>query len=310
MKGLVIKIAGSNIKIKADNGQYFECVIKGNFRIKGIKSTNPVIVGDRVDIEERDGGTAFISNIEERRNYIVRKPVNLSKQKHIIAANLDLALIVITLKEPVTNITFVDRFLATAEAYNVPAVLLFNKTDIYKEKETAKLKELIELYSRIGYKCIAASAITEEGIEDVKKLLTNKITLVAGNSGVGKSSIINTIDKTFKARTGEISSSHHMGIHTTTNSEMYELPSGGYIIDTPGLKGFGTIDFKEEEIGQYFPEIFKESKHCRFNNCTHTHEPGCAVLEALDKGEISQSRYRSYLNIMEDNTDNKYREEF
>ena len=305
--GLVIKNTGSRYAVRTDDGALVECKIKGNFRLKGIRSTNPVAVGDRVYIEENREGITFITDIEERDNYIVRKASNLSKETHILAANLDQALLVVTVDFPQTNPIFIDRFLATAEAYRVPVKLIFNKTDLYTGDDAELLKGFSDLYTYIGYECYSVSAATGEGIDAVRALLAGKITLVAGNSGVGKSTLINALLPDLHLKTGEISATHHKGMHTTTFSEMFPLPEGGYIIDTPGVKGFGTIDFAPEEVAHFFPEIFRFARDCRFSNCTHRHEPGCAVLAALDEQRISRSRYASYLNIIDDSTDGKYR---
>ena len=307
MQGQVIRNTGSYYQVKATSGEVYDCKIKGNFRIKGIKSTNPVAVGDYVRFELTNEGIGLINTIEDRKNYIVRKPSNLSKQLHIIAANLDQALLIVTINHPVTSTTFIDRFLATCEAYRVPATLVINKTDCYDEDEKEYMDALCNLYESIGYKCLTLSALTKEGIEEVKEALRGKVTLLSGNSGVGKSSIINALSENFKAKTGEISESHNTGMHTTTFSEMYEWEGNSYIIDTPGIKGFGTIDFQKEEVGHFFPEIFKASAECKFNNCTHTHEPGCAVLTAVEEHLISQSRYNSYISIIGDADESKYR---
>lgn len=311
MKGLVTKIAGSNITVKTEKGHYLDCVVKGNFRIKGIKSTSPVAVGDRVCVNEIKDQLSYIEKIEERKNYLVRKPTNLSRQKHILAANIDQAILIATIKSPKTNTTFIDRFLASAEAYRIKSIIIFNKTDLLEKEDLETLDELYEIYTKIGYQCLKTSALKNEGIEDIKRLLKNKISLISGNSGVGKSTIINKIDSTFAAKTGIISTAHHKGMHTTTYSEMYEIPQiNGFIIDTPGIKGFGTVDFEKGEIASYFPEIFKISASCKFNNCTHTHEPECAVLKAIKEGKISKSRYISYLSIIDDKEENKYREKY
>lgn len=310
MKGLVIKNTGSSYLVKTDEGLAVECIIKGNFRIKGLRSTNPVAVGDRVTLGEQTGETVYITEIEDRKNYIVRKPTNLSKQLHILAANIDLALLLVTIKSPTTNTTFIDRFLATAEAYRIPAQLLINKVDLYDAEDLEYMEALIQLYTSIGYPCTVISAKKNIGIDQLSNLMQGKISLLSGNSGVGKSTLINAIDPLHNARTGDISESHHKGMHTTTFSEMFELVNGGYLIDTPGIKGFGTIDMKPEEVGHYFKEIFATSEECRFNNCTHTHEPGCAVLEAVKEHRISESRYTSYLSILNDEEDGKYREKF
>lgn len=310
MRGLVIKNTGSWYTVRTDDGQDVESKIKGNFRLKDIKSTNPVAVGDYVKIDVNKEGTAFISEIEDRKNYIIRRASNLSKQAHIIAANLDQAMLIVTINYPVTTTVFIDRFLATAEAYRVPVKLVFNKIDRYNADDNKMLNELIELYTSIGYPCSTLCARTEEGLEALKVDLKDKITLLSGHSGVGKSTIINKLVPGVNLRTGDISEYHNTGMHTTTFSEMIPLSEGGYLIDTPGIKGFGTIDMEDEEISHYFPELFKYSEHCRFSNCTHRHEPGCAVLQAVSDGLISESRYKSYLSVLEDRSESKYREAF
>ena len=310
MKGFVIKNTGSWYSVKTDDGKVVECKIKGNFRLKGIRSTNPVAVGDHVEIALNQEGTAFITHIDERRNYIIRKSQNLSKQSHIIAANVDQAFLIVTVNYPQTSTTFIDRFLASAEAYSVPVVLVFNKRDILSDDERHYQQSMVHLYETIGYECREISAATGEGVEGLHKLLKGKITLLSGNSGVGKSTLINQILPEANLRTAEISDAHNTGMHTTTFSEMLELPEGGYIIDTPGIKGFGTFDMEPEELTSYFREIFHFSKGCKFSNCTHTHEPGCAVLKAIDDHYIAQSRYQSYLNMLEDKDENKYREAY
>ena len=310
MKGLVIKNTGSWYSVKTDTGKVVECKIKGNFRLKGIRSTNPVAVGDNVEIALNSEGTAFITHIEERRNYIIRKSQNLSKQSHILAANVDQAFLIVTVNYPQTSTTFIDRFLASAEAYSVPVVLVFNKCDILSDDERHYQQSMIHLYETIGYECREVSAATGEGVDGLHELLKGKITLLSGNSGVGKSTLINKILPEANLRTAEISDAHNTGMHTTTLSEMLELPEGGYIIDTPGIKGFGTFNMEPEELTSYFPEIFHFSKGCKFSNCTHTHEPGCAVLKAIDDHFIAQSRYQSYLNMLEDKDENKYREAY
>lgn len=307
MHGLIIKNTGSWYTVKTDDGRIVESKVKGNFRLKGIRSTSPVAVGDYVDIIMNAEGTALISAIDDRKNYIIRKASNLSKQSQIIAANLDLALLVITIKQPETSTTFIDRFLAGAEAYRVPVVLVFNKTDLLNDEERRYQQQMVELYETIGYPCVEISAETGMGITQLQTLLKQKVTLVSGNSGVGKSTLINAIIPHADQRTAEISNAHGTGMHTTTFSEMIELTEGGYLIDTPGIKGFGTFDIEREELTSYFKEIFKFSKDCRFNNCTHTHEPGCAVIQAVENHYISSSRYQSYLNMLEDKDDSKYR---
>ena len=307
MRGLVIKNTGSWYLVKTDEGNCVECKIKGNFRLKGIRSTNPVAVGDYVHIILNQEGTAFISEIEDRKNYIIRRASNLSKQSHIIAANLDQCMLIVTVNYPETSTTFIDRFLASAEAYRVPVKLIFNKIDTYNEEEKSYLEALIHLYTSIGYPCFKVSAKQQIGIEAINNELAGKITLLSGHSGVGKSTLINAILPDATAKTGEISSVHKKGMHTTTFSEMFELPQNGYLIDTPGIKGFGTFDMEEEEIGHYFPEIFRTSADCKYGNCTHRNEPGCAVRQAVENHYISESRYNSYLNMLEDKEEGKYR---
>ena len=310
MKVLVIKNTGSWYTVKTDDGNIVESKIKGNFRLKGIRSTNPVAVGDRVEIIRNQEGTAFISAIEDRRNYIIRKSQNLSKQSHIIAANVDQAFLLVTVNYPQTSTTFIDRFLASAEAYSVPVVLVFNKTDLLSEEERHYQDMMMTLYETVGYQCVAISAEKGDGVDTLLPLLHDKITLLSGNSGVGKSTLINRILPGVNLRTAEISDSHNTGMHTTTFSEMLLLPDGGYIIDTPGIKGFGTFNMEPEEISGFFKEIFRFSKDCRFNNCTHTHEPGCAVIKAVEDHYIAASRYQSYLSMLNDKDENKYREAY
>ena len=310
MNGLVIKNTGSWYTVRTDEGGNVECKIKGNFRLKGIRSTNPVAVGDRVAIVRNAEGTAFITDIEDRRNYIIRKSSNLSKQSHIIAANVDQAFLVVTVNYPQTSTTFIDRFLASAEAYRVPVVLLFNKTDILPPEDLEYQEMMIHLYETIGYKCLAVSALDENIAATLQPLLKDKITLFSGNSGVGKSTLLNSLMPGLNLRTAEISEAHNTGMHTTTFSEMLPLPYGGWAIDTPGIKGFGTFDMEPEEICGYFKEIFEFSKGCRFRNCTHTHEPGCAVRKAVEDHYISESRYNSYLSMLEDKDESKYRQAY
>ncbi|MDE6239952.1 MAG: ribosome small subunit-dependent GTPase A [Muribaculaceae bacterium] len=310
MDGTVIRNTGSHYVVETDGGVEINCKIKGNFRIKGIRTTNPVAVGDHVTIgEQGPDGVAFITAISPRKNYIIRKASNLSKESHIIAANIDQALLVVTLIDPPTSTTFIDRFLATAEAYAVPAVIAINKIDLLTSDEDTELLEAVSyLYKSIGYKVMNLSAKTGEGLDDLKEELRGKVTLFSGNSGVGKSSLINDLLPGLGLKTAEISAAHGTGMHTTTFSEMFHLPDGGSIIDTPGVRGFGTVDFERNEVAHYFPEIFEKSSECRFNNCTHTCEPGCAVCRAVDDSEIAASRYASYLSILEDAAEGKYRE--
>lgn len=310
MKGLVIKNTGSWYTVRTDDGRDIESKIKGNFRLKEIRSTNPITVGDRVAIDINNEGTAFITEIEDRKNYIVRRASNLSKQFHIIAANLDQAMLIATINYPITTTIFMDRFLATAEAYNVPVKIIFNKIDRYKGEDLERLEELTQLYTSIGYPCFNLCAKTEEGLDAIRAELKDKITLLSGHSGVGKSTIINKLVPGVNLKTGGISEYHNKGMHTTTFSEMIDLPEGGYLIDTPGIKGFGTFDMEDAEISHYFPEIFKEAENCRFGNCSHRHEPGCVVLQAIQEGTISESRYKSYLSILADKEESKYREEY
>ncbi len=311
MEGMVVKNTGSWYVVRTADSGDVNCKIKGNFRLKGIRTTNPVAVGDRVEIAVNDDGTAFIISIYPRRNYIIRRASNLSKESHILASNLDQAFLVMSLAEPLTSTIFIDRFLATAEAYDVPAVVVINKIDLLDEEGEELCRAMQYLYETIGYKTVSISATKEEGIAELQCLIDGKITLFAGNSGVGKSTLVNCLIPGACVRTAEISEVHHTGIHTTTFSEMYRLPSGnGYIIDTPGVKGFGTIDFNTEEVAHYFPEIFEESHNCRYNNCTHVHEPGCAVKRAVEEHRISESRYGSYLSILEDSASDKYRKPF
>ncbi|MDU1889067.1 MAG: ribosome small subunit-dependent GTPase A [Dysgonomonas sp.] len=305
--GLVIKNTGSWYLVRTDDGLDIECKIKGNFRLKGIRSTNPISVGDRVIIVENNEGTALISEIEDRKNYIIRKSSNLSKQSHIIAANLDLCFLIVTIDHPVTSTVFIDRFLASAEAYRVPVNLVFNKTDIYDEDEMEYMDALIAMYEHIGYPSIKISALNNTGLDVLQEKIKGKITLFSGHSGVGKSTLINALIPDVSLKTGAISGYHGKGMHTTTFSEMIELPQGGFIIDTPGIKGFGTVNMEKEEIFHYFLDIFQFSKDCRFNNCIHINEPDCAVREAVEKHYISESRYKSYLNMMEEEVDEKYR---
>ncbi len=310
MQGLVIKNTGSWYAVKTADGRVINCKIKGSFRLKGIRSTNPVAVGDRVQIDINKEGTAFITAIDDRQNYIIRKSQNLSKQSHIIAANVDQALLMVTVNHPQTSTTFIDRFLASAEAYRVPVILVFNKCDLLDDDELHIQSMMVDLYEEVGYDCRVISAETGQGVDELTATLPGKVSVLSGNSGVGKSTLINRILPGANLRTAEISEAHNQGIHTTTFSEMLELPTGGYIIDTPGIKGFGTFDMERGELTGYFREIFRFSKDCRFSNCTHTHEPGCAVRQAVEEHFIAQSRYQSYLGMLDDKDEPKYREAY
>lgn len=324
MTGVVVKNTGSWYIVRTDSDQLFECKLKGNFRIKGIRTTNPVAVGDVVDFED-----SLIFNIHPRRNYIIRKASNLSKQSHILAANIDQAALLVTLRHPETSLTFIDRFLATAEAYRIPVLIVFNKIDLLDSEGLHILDMLCTLYEGLGYKCYKVSALNHSISHDCERsLLTlhtslkGACTLLSGNSGVGKSTLLNALIPGLDARTADISDAHDTGMHTTTFSEMFDLPPlepfehseplkptpSGSLIDTPGIKGFGTFDMEPEEVGHYFREIFRYGSDCRFSNCTHTHEPGCAVLKALDDHLIAQSRYQSYLSMLQDKDEDKYRQ--
>ncbi len=318
IQGKVVRNTGAHYIVETPDGEEISCKVKGNFRIRGIRTTNPVAVGDivTVSINEADktrgaDATSWITAITPRRNYIIRRASNLSKESHIIAANVDLAVLVVTLAHPTTSTTFIDRFLATAEAYDVPALLAINKVDLLKDDpdDMELLDAVTYLYKSIGYPVMHISAATGEGMDAFRDALRDKVSLLTGNSGVGKSTIINSLIPGIEARTAAISEAHDQGMHTTTFSELYHLPGGGEIIDTPGIRGFGTIDFDRYSVAHYFPEIFEESKNCRFGNCTHTHEPGCAVRAAVDESRIAQSRYASYLSILEDSDEgtDKYR---
>jgi len=311
-KGIVIKSTGSWYTVKTEEGNLIESRIKGNLRLKGIRSTNPIAVGDHVEISEskEDNNTdslivGLIHKILPRTNYIIRKSPNLSKESHIIAANIDQAFLIVTIQFPITTTAFIDRFLVSAEAYRIPCHLIFNKIDLYNEEQANSMDSLIEIYQKVGYQCLKISAKNNIGLFELKEMMTNKTNVFSGHSGVGKSTIINSIQKDILLKTGEISDAHFSGKHTTTNSEMYELDFGGYIIDTPGIKGFGVLEMEKEEISHYFPEIFKHLDECQFYNCTHTHEPHCAVKKLVDEGEIALSRYISYLGLLEG--EEKYR---
>lgn len=307
MQGTVYKSTGSWYQVKADNGEFYECRIKGKFRIQGIKSTNPVAVGDKVSFDLEEGveeKTGVIKKITERDNYIIRKSVNLSKQTHIIASNIDQVFLLITLNNPPTLTTFIDRFLVTAEAYEITAVLLFNKVDTYTIEELAEVKYLAELYRAAGYECIGISAKEGKNVDEVRDKMIGKTSMISGHSGTGKSTLINAIEPSLDLKTSEISKQHSQGQHTTTFAEMFDLSFDARIIDTPGIKGFGVVDMDREEIGDYFPEFFERKQDCKFHNCLHIEEPKCAIKESLEAGEIAWSRYKSYLQIMEGEDDN------
>jgi len=307
MKGTVYKSTGSWYQVKSEAGTFYDCRIKGKFRIKGIKSTNPVAVGDKVefDIEDKEGAEqGVIKKIEKRENYIIRKSVNLSKQTHIIASNIDQVFLLVTLNNPPTLTTFIDRFLVTAEAYHVKAVLLFNKVDSYNEDELVEVKYLAAMYRNAGYDCIGISATTGKNVDKVKEMMLGKTSMFAGHSGTGKSTLINAIEPGLNLKTSQISDQHKQGQHTTTFAEMFDLSFDARIIDTPGIKGFGVVEIEREELGDYFPEFFELKQDCKFHNCLHLEEPKCAVKDALEEGEIAWSRYKSYLQILEGEEDN------
>lgn len=313
-KGRVIKNTGSSYIVRLESGEEVTCRIKGNFRIKGIRTTNPVAVGDFVEVAKAADDADYIMAIIPRHNYIIRRASNLSKESHILAANIDLAILVATVREPITTTTFIDRFLATAEAYSVKAAMVLNKMDKWDDDDRELANALKNLYETIRYPVFFMSATTEEGLAEFREFIQDKVSLLAGNSGVGKSSIINALVPDANLRTGEISDIHHTGTHTTTFSEMIDLPGGGELIDIPGVRGFGTIDFEPDEVGHFFPEIFKFSRDCRYSDCLHTGEPGCAVIPAIENHYISESRYNSYLSILEEAEEedgaDKYRKPF
>ena len=303
-KGVVYCSTGSHYRVKSE-GQFYDCIIQGKFRIKGIKSTNPIAVGDRVVIKispQSEGSKGVITEIEDRSNYIVRKSVNLSKQIHIIASNIDQVFLMVTLKNPTTFPAFIDRFLVTAKAYEIEVILVFNKIDLYNPQELRDMKLLKSIYENIGYPCLEVVASDLSTLHNIQQAMASKVSMFSGHSGVGKSTLINTLDPNLDLKTGRISDQHQQGQHTTTFAEMFDLISGSRIIDTPGIKGFGVVDIQKEELAGYFSEFSKLQQACKFNNCLHTNEPQCAVKEALEEGEISQSRYRSYLQLLEDDT--------
>lgn len=307
-KGLVIKSTGSWYNVRNDDGEIIACKIRGKFRIKGIKTTNPLAVGDKVDYSfDEKTGQGVIMAIEPRKNYIIRKSINLSRQAHILASNIDQALLLVTLASPKTYPEFIDRFLVSAEAYSIPAKIIFNKIDLYDKATLEEMHDLINTYTKIGYECFSISAKKNKGVSEIEKLMAGKISVLAGHSGIGKSTLINTIQPGLNLKTSEISDYHDSGMHTTTFPEMHPLDNKGYIIDTPGVKGFGVIDLEKEEISHFFPEMFAVLEHCQYYNCTHSHEPNCAVKQAVQEGEISQSRYKSYINLLVGDEDEKFR---
>jgi ribosome biogenesis GTPase len=312
MKGLVYKSTGSWYTVKAENDSFYECRIKGKFRIQGIKSTNPIAVGDWVDFEVEDNESQLqgvIHQIYDRKNYIIRKSVNLSKQTHIIAANIDCVFLMITLNNPPTHPAFIDRFLVAAEAFGIPVVLLFNKEDVYSKEERTQVQELKAVYEKIGYECIEISALLGHNVERVQAKMKAKVSIFSGHSGVGKSTLVNTIAPFLAIKTASISTQHSQGQHTTTFAQMYDLDFDAKIIDTPGIKGFGVVEMEKSEIGNYFPEFFKRKSECKFNNCLHKEEPNCAVKKALDEGKIALSRYKSYCSLVEGEEEH-YRTDF
>ena len=306
--GLVIKSTGNRYKILTDDKQIIDCTFKGKFKIQGIRSTNPIAVGDKISFIINDNDeTGLITEIFERKNYIIRRSTNLSKETQIIAANIDIAFLIVTIINPVLRIGFIDRFLANAIAYQIPVRIIFNKTDIYSQADIDKMNELIDIYQKTGIPCHKVSAVNNENIKEIQDIISGKVCLFTGNSGVGKSTLANVIEPGLNLKTSEISNYHKKGKHTTSFAQMFELSNGGFLIDTPGIKGFGIFNIQKEELYHFFPEIFKESENCRFNNCTHTHEPDCAVIKAVKEGRISELRYNSYINILNDSND-KYRQ--
>lgn len=302
MTGIVYKSTGSWYTVKAENNQFYDCRIKGKFRMKGIKSTNPIAVGDVVDFEideTSDAVTGNIHNIHDRKNYIVRKSVNLSKQTHIIASNIDIVFLLVTINNPVTTTSFIDRFLVTAEAYHIKAVLVFNKIDTYDDATLDDQLFLQYIYSQIGYECLRVSATAGKGLDELKKMMEGKVCMFSGHSGVGKSTLVNALEPNLNLKTKEISDLHQQGQHTTTFAEMFDLSFNSKIIDTPGIRGFGIVDMEKQEIKGYFPEFFELEDQCKFNNCLHKDEPHCAIKNALDEDKIAWSRYKSYLQILE-----------
>ena len=308
MKGLVVKSTGSWYKVRTEDGAYWECRIKGKFRIKGIRSTNPIAVGDWVSLDELQDGTAVITEIDERKNYIIRKSVNLSKKSHILASNVDQAMLIVTLAYPPTSMGFIDRFLVSAEAYKIPTIIVFNKVDLYDEEQLELMDSYFLTYQGAGYQTIEVSAVEGFQIDRIREMMKGKVSILSGHSGVGKSTLINAVDPNLDLRTGDISDYHLSGMHTTTFAEMFELQFDGYIIDTPGIKGFGLVDIEKEELASYFPDIWKYASSCKFHNCMHVKEPKCAVKNAVDEFLIFPSRYESYLSMLEDTDGPNYRE--
>ena len=307
-KGLVIRSTGSWYEVRLTDGTVSQCRIQGKFRIQGIKSTNPIAVGDWVDFNKEEDGTGVIRAIHDRRNYIIRKSVNLSKRSHIIASNIDQAILIITIDSPRTSTGFIDRFLVSAEAYRIPVALVFNKIDLLDVKSKEQLVKLIKTYREVGYETYEVSALNRTGVAAIKNLMKDKVSLVSGHSGVGKSTLINAVDANLELKTGEISEAHYKGKHTTTFAEMFELNFGGFIVDTPGIKGFGIVDIEKKELGHYFPEIRALMGDCKFNNCQHLKEPKCAVIQAVENGKLPVERYTNYLAIYEDNEEETYRD--
>jgi len=307
MKGIVIKSTGSWYDVRLEDGERVAARIKGKFRLKGIKTTNPIAVGDVVSLKKEEDGRAVIHAIDPRKNYIIRKSINLSKRSHIIASNIDQAILVVTLNQPKTYTAFIDRFLVTAEAYHIPTVIVFNKIDVYSDTEKEELTVLKKAYEQIGYTCLEISVLKEINIDAVKNVMKDKTSMVSGHSGVGKSTLLNLIDSSLDLATNEISEMHQQGKHTTTFAEMYELPFGGYIIDTPGIKAFGLIDFEKTELSHYFLEMRERLNHCHFNNCQHINEPKCAIKDAVKNGFIAEFRYNNYVSMIKDDEDENYR---
>jgi len=305
MTGVVIKSTGSWYIVRTDQVDIVECRIRGKFRMSGIKSTNPVTVGDIVDFDlEENSENGIITHIHDRKNYIIRKSVKLSKQTHIIASNIDQVFLLVTLENPPTFTSFIDRFLATSEAYSIPAILIFNKIDLYTKELLEQKQKLEKIYREIGYECIDISSTKNINIDKLKIMMKDRVSMFSGHSGVGKSTLINTIHPNLNLKIAKLSTQHKQGQHTTTFAEMFSLPFGGYIIDTPGIKGFGVVDFSKEEIGDFFPEIFALKQDCKFNNCLHVKEPDCAVKIAVENGKVAESRYISYLQLLEDEQEN------